>query len=137
MTNNSDVNIAAGRSFIYPSGSNQFFNQEAGATLDIGTTAGDVNLDGIFNSTDLIQVFQAGEYEDGIAANSTWAEGDWNCDQEFNTTDLIGAFQSGAYVEVAQISDGDLTQVFLSQPSASIDPPSQTGLQVRDRYGKV
>ncbi|MCA9216345.1 MAG: dockerin type I repeat-containing protein, partial [Planctomycetales bacterium] len=39
---------------------------------------GDSNLDGQFNSSDLVTVFAAGEYEDGIARNSTWAEGDWN-----------------------------------------------------------
>lgn len=61
------------------------------------TTFGDANLDGIFNSTDLIQVFAAGEYEDGIAKNSKWKSGDWNCDGDFNSTDLIVAFQYGGY----------------------------------------
>jgi hypothetical protein len=63
--------------------------------------AGDANRDGVFNSSDLIVVFQAGEYEDGIAGNSTWAEGDWNGDQEFDTADLILAFQQGKYVAAA------------------------------------
>ena len=35
------------------------------------TWFGDVNLDGEFSSTDLVQVFQTGEYEDGIAGSST------------------------------------------------------------------
>ena len=43
---------------------------------------GDANLDGIFNSADLVQVFQANGYEDDVDANSTWAEGDWNGDGE-------------------------------------------------------
>jgi hypothetical protein len=61
------------------------------------TTAGDANVDGIFNSTDLIQVFQRGEYEDGIAGNSVWSDGDWNCDGEFDSGDLVAAFQAGSY----------------------------------------
>jgi hypothetical protein len=68
----------------------------------LNTTVGDANLDGIFNSSDLILVFQAGEYEDTVAGNSMWADGDWNCDGEFSTADLIVAFQAGAYVSAAQ-----------------------------------
>ncbi|MEZ6116064.1 MAG: hypothetical protein R3C28_05765 [Pirellulaceae bacterium] len=34
------------------------------------TSVGDVNLDGKFNSTDLVRIFQAGEYEDGVVGNS-------------------------------------------------------------------
>ena len=36
---------------------------------------GDSNLDGEFNSADLVTVFAAAEYEDGLEANSTWATG--------------------------------------------------------------
>ena len=63
----------------------------------LGTFHGDANLDGIFNSSDLIQVFAAGEYEDDIPNNSTWREGDWNCDGEFDSSDLIRAFADGGY----------------------------------------
>lgn len=58
---------------------------------------GDANLDGFFNSGDLVQVFTIGEYEDDIADNSTWNDGDWNGDLDFNTTDLVTAFQAGRY----------------------------------------
>ena len=61
------------------------------------TWIGDANLDGEFNSGDLVQVFQAGHYEDGIANNSTWTEGDWNADSEFDTGDLVLAFQDGGF----------------------------------------
>ncbi len=61
------------------------------------TYYGDANLDGIFNTTDLIQVFQRGEYEDVVPLNSTWEDGDFNGDAEFNTTDLIVAFQGGGF----------------------------------------
>ena len=60
-------------------------------------TAGDANRDGAFDSTDLVQVFQAGEYEDSLANNSTWEEGDWNGDGDFTSSDLVLAFQSGSY----------------------------------------
>lgn len=58
---------------------------------------GDANLDGLFTSEDLVQVFQAGEYEDGIDGNSSWATGDWNGDAEFGSLDLVRAFQAGTY----------------------------------------
>ncbi len=61
------------------------------------TDFGDTNLDGVFDSTDFVLVFQLGEYEDGIAGNSTWAEGDWDCDGEFSTSDLVLAFQGGGF----------------------------------------
>ena len=46
----------------------------------LGSTFGDANLDGVFNSADFVLVFQGGTYEDGVLQNSGWAEGDWNCD---------------------------------------------------------
>jgi uncharacterized membrane protein len=62
-----------------------------------GTWIGDANLDGEFNSSDLVAVFEVGQYEDAIAGNSSWAAGDWNGDAEFNTSDLVLAFQDGGY----------------------------------------
>lgn len=62
-----------------------------------GTWMGDANLDGVFDSADLVAVFQRGEYEDGIAGNSTWATGDWNADGEFDSTDFVVAFTDGGY----------------------------------------
>jgi hypothetical protein len=58
---------------------------------------GDVNGDGVFNSSDLVQVFQAGEYEDGIPNNSDFDEGDWDGDGEFTSSDLVMAHQGGHY----------------------------------------
>ena len=63
----------------------------------LGTTVGDANLDRTFNSSDLVVVFVAGEYEDAVDGNSTWAEGDWNCDGEFDSSDVVLAFQEGNY----------------------------------------
>ncbi len=69
--------------------------------LILGTTAGDANLDGRFNSEDLVAVFLVNEYEDGVVGNSSWATGDWNCDGEFTSDDLIAALQAGSYVAEA------------------------------------
>jgi hypothetical protein len=62
---------------------------------------GDANIDGVFNSGDLVHVFQVGEYEDTIAGNSTWSDGDWTNDNDFNSSDLVAAFQDGKYMAAA------------------------------------
>ncbi|MFC1757303.1 FG-GAP-like repeat-containing protein [Planctomycetota bacterium] len=59
-------------------------------------TPGDVNFDGVFDSRDLVQLFQNRKYQTGNPAS--WSEGDFNCDGEFTTRDLVVAFQSGKYV---------------------------------------
>jgi hypothetical protein len=59
------------------------------------TALGDANLDGIFDSSDLISVLQAQGYEQNVAAS--WASGDWNCDGVFGTQDLVLAFQQGGF----------------------------------------
>ncbi len=85
------------------------WNTSAGyrASRDVGGTPGsdsseqmpgDSNGDGVFDSSDLVSVFQAGEYEDPIVGNSTFEEGDWNGDGDFNSSDLVFVFQLGSYV---------------------------------------
>ena len=61
------------------------------------TYFGDANLDGEFNSSDFISVLIVGEYEDGIPANSGWADGDWNGDKDFSSSDFILALTGGGY----------------------------------------
>lgn len=61
------------------------------------TTYGDTDLDGRFDSQDLVRVFQSAEYEDAPAGNSGWLEGDWNGDGDFTSQDLVLAFQWGGY----------------------------------------
>ena len=68
-------------------------------TKQLGTTYGDANLDRVFDSSDLVRVFTAGQYDDGIEGNSSWATGDWNCDGEFDSADLVFVFQQGGYVD--------------------------------------
>lgn len=59
---------------------------------------GDANHDGRFDSADLIQIFQFGQYEDSVIGNSTWDSGDWNGDGDFDSADLVAAFQAGTYL---------------------------------------
>jgi hypothetical protein len=58
---------------------------------------GDANFDGLFDTSDLVTVFQAGEYEDAHSGNSSFAEGDWNGDGDFDSSDILVAFQTGRY----------------------------------------
>ncbi len=62
------------------------------------TTAGDANLDGLFDSADLVAIFQSGQYEDAIFGNAGWETGDWDGDGDFLTSDLIAGFQTGRYL---------------------------------------
>ena len=62
---------------------------------DYNTWMGDANLDGEFNSSDLIVVFQGGVYETGAAA--LWADGDFDGDGVFASGDLVAALQDGGY----------------------------------------
>jgi ELWxxDGT repeat protein len=77
---------------------NDFFHGRELWVLTTSRVIGDVNNDGVFNSSDLVSVFQAGKYEDGIPFNATFEEGDWNGDGDFNTSDLVYAFQAGTFV---------------------------------------
>jgi hypothetical protein len=59
------------------------------------TWIGDADLNGEFNSGDLVGVFTVGKYETGSAA--TWTEGDWDGNGRFNSTDFVAAFTDGGY----------------------------------------
>ena len=67
--------------------------------VEFSTSVGDANLDLIFDSSDLVAVFQAGTYEDNTPESSTWKTGDWNCDGSFQSSDLVTAFQRGRYAD--------------------------------------
>ena len=64
-------------------------------TDKLNTYIGDANVDGEFNSSDLVQVFTAGKYETG--ADATWGEGDWDGSGDFGSGDLVFAFTGGGY----------------------------------------
>jgi hypothetical protein len=59
------------------------------------TWIGDANLDGEFNSNDLVVVLAGGMYESGQAA--VWSTGDFDGDGLANTSDLVFALADGGY----------------------------------------
>jgi hypothetical protein len=67
-------------------------------TIDVAHR-GDANLDGEFNSSDLVAIFEAGKYGTGEFAD--WSEGDWNGDRMFDSLDFIAAFKDGGYTVAA------------------------------------
>jgi hypothetical protein len=74
------------------------------ASTDAGGTPGrpaqvpgDVTGDGRVDSSDLVFLFQVGEYEDRLPGNSTFSEGDWNGDGDFTSSDLVFLFQRGPF----------------------------------------
>jgi hypothetical protein len=105
----------------------------------LGTNFGDASLDGLFNSTDLIQVFQAGQYENAVNGDSTWGTGDWNCDGDFTTADLVLAFQGGAYVAVAspaEAREAVLSDVLDLHALAAASLANEEGSK-RTRFGRA
>jgi hypothetical protein len=60
-----------------------------------GTWVGDANLDGLFNSNDLVAVLASGTYEADVP--SVWSTGDFNGDGRTGTGDLVAALTDGGY----------------------------------------
>lgn len=60
-----------------------------------GTWFGDANLDGEFNTSDLVSVFQQGFFEQPVDAG--WGAGDWNGDNRFGSGDFVAAFTGGGF----------------------------------------
>ena len=88
---------------------------------------GDVNGDGVFDSSDLVAVFTAGEYEDDVPGNSTFEEGDWDGDGDFTSSDLVFVFKAGNYVNAAIMPIAadrifDNFQAGRSNPDSRVDP---------------
>jgi hypothetical protein len=73
------------------------------------TTYGDANLDGVFDSSDLVLVMQRARYDNDnfrvwdsktsewVWLRPNWRDGDWNCDGHVNSRDLVAAFTDGGY----------------------------------------
>jgi hypothetical protein len=81
------------------------------------TYFGDANLDGEFNSTDLVAVFSAGAYE--RAVESGWGHGDWTGDARFTSEDVVRAFQDGGYelgprTDIQSVPEPTLNALFFS-----------------------
>lgn len=68
------------------------------------TYFGDADLNGEFASSDLVNVFAAGEYEDDMKLNSAWSTGDWDGDGDFTTSDFVLAFEEGGYEQGARVT---------------------------------
>jgi hypothetical protein len=60
-----------------------------------GTYFGDADLDGEFNSSDLVSVLQSGLYYAGDPA--VWETGDWDGSGYFDSSDIVTAFVDGGY----------------------------------------
>ena len=56
---------------------------------------GDANLNGEFNSGDLVVVLSSGTYEADVDA--VWSTGDFNGDGRANSSDLVAALSDGGY----------------------------------------
>jgi hypothetical protein len=89
----------------------------------LGTSIGDANLDGRFDSSDLVVVFQAGVYESGQPGSADWFTGDWTCDGFFDTSDLVFAFARGDYEAAgsASVSAADLRSSIASAVALAED----------------
>ena len=72
-------------------------DRELWVTEVAGTYSGDANLDGVFDSDDIVHVFVIGQYLDDMAQNSGWSDGDWNGDGDFDAEDFVTAFVGGGY----------------------------------------
>jgi len=80
------------------------------------TWFGDANLDGSFDTGDLVAVFQRGQYEDAVAGNSRWSDGDWDGDREFSSADFIVAFQGGGFEQGPRVA----VAVPVPEPAAAV-----------------
>lgn len=58
-----------------------------------GSTYGDANMDGIFSTSDLVEIMKAGK----MGGRGTWVEGDFNGDQHVSTDDLVFAFENSVF----------------------------------------
>ena len=60
-----------------------------------GRLQGDVNSDGLFDTSDLVAVFQRSKYNViQQTKDATWEDGDWDGDGDFDSDDIIAAFQT-------------------------------------------
>ncbi len=94
------------------------------------TWFGDADLDGLFDSGDLVAVFQSGKYE--TAQPAGWVEGDWNADGRFDSGDLVAAFQDGGY----ELGPRDVANAVPEPTSLVILTTGLIGLAMRRRGKK-
>jgi hypothetical protein len=63
---------------------------------------GDANRDGVFDTADLLLIFQAGKFENIEAEHASWEHGDWDGDGKFTTRDLVLAFSQAELRDPAE-----------------------------------
>ncbi len=103
----------------------------------LGTGVGDANLDGVFNSSDMIAIFQAGYYDNLDAGLATWATGDWNCDGEFNSSDIVRSFQQGNYSTAAVSAESLVMQDWRRPDVDQLDDEGESRRNRRQRRGSA
>ncbi len=81
------------------------------------TWMGDADLNGVFDSSDLVKVFSAAKYESGQAA--TWDQGDWDGDMTFNSGDLVAAFSNAGY-DAGERPGGPNPAVVVPEPTSMV-----------------
>lgn len=97
--------------------------------IDIrGTYIGDANLDGEFNSSDLVSIFTVGKFESGLDAG--WAEGDWNGDGKFDSGDFVFAFGDGGFEQGPRAAIASPMQ---GQLVGQLGPQVKTGSRLKYR----
>lgn len=84
------------------------------------TSYGDANLDGQFDSDDIVNMFIAGRYLTTSRDPTTWDQGDWNCDGVFDQHDIVEAFIDSGYVGAANANSANETPA-ISVLGAAID----------------
>ncbi|MDG2381185.1 MAG: PEP-CTERM sorting domain-containing protein [Pirellulaceae bacterium] len=90
------------------------------------TWMGDADLNGAFDSSDLVAVFAAAKYETGEAAS--WAQGDWDGNSTFSSSDLVAAFSNAGY-------DAGIRPGGPNPATAAVPEPSSLVLAVISLFG--
>ena len=82
------------------------------------TWIGDANLNGEFNSGDMVQVFARGLYETGNPAG--WEDGDFNGDTVFGSGDMVAAFVGGGYEQGLKPNGPNAAVSAVPEPSSVV-----------------
>lgn len=103
------------------------------ALRDVGwqeARPGDVNLDGQFDTRDIVAISQAATYRSGEIV--PWSDGDWNDDMQFDQRDIIAALADGTYLtgpytavaEAGAAGDGQTSVIYDAATGAVAVEPS-------------
>jgi hypothetical protein len=93
------------------------------------TWFGDADLNGEFNSGDLVAVLATGRYEDDVPGNAGWWQGDWDGDRDFTSGDFVVALSEGGYEQGPRSAAAGP----VPEPSTSAWPLAWAGLLLQRR----